>query len=273
MKREPRVYCERVLQDDMAIAYLRGDLGEAERDAFEQHYFECADCFERLQVLRALPAVLRQEGAVGRLPRRAPVVTAWAWAAGVAFVAVAAAFVLRGTGARDPWPGPSPSPAASPSSVAPSAGASPGTPGRPPLEVLARVEPPPWAPLVARGGEEADGAFSRAMERYVRGDYAGAVAGLRAAVREEPDSVEVLFYLGVTELLAGRPEAAIRELGRVAAGSDPAFAEAARYYIAKAQLARGDVDAARRELQIVAKGDGDHEERAELLLRALGAEP
>jgi tetratricopeptide (TPR) repeat protein len=267
------VYCERVLQDDLAIAYLRGELGEAERDVFEQHYFECADCFERLQVLRALPAVLRQEGAAGRLPRRAPAVASWAWAAGVAFVAVAAAFVLRGSGTRDPWPGPSPSSEASPSGVAPTTGASPETPGRPPLEVLARVEPPPYAPLVVRGGEEADDAFSRAMARYVRGDYAGAAASLRVAVREEPESVEARFYLGVTELLAGRPDAAIRELGRVAADSDPAFAEAARYYSAKAQLARGDVGAARRELQIVATGDGDHKERAERLLQDLGTEP
>ena len=52
MNREPGVYCERVLQDDLAIAYLRGELGEAERDVFEQHYFECADCFERLCDLR-----------------------------------------------------------------------------------------------------------------------------------------------------------------------------------------------------------------------------
>jgi tetratricopeptide (TPR) repeat protein len=271
MKREPGVYCEHVLQDDVAVAYLRGDLGEAERDVYEQHYFECADCFERLQVMRALPAVLRQEGAARRRPARAPMVATWAWAAGVAFVAVAAAFVLRGTVA--PHPGPGPSPAASPSSVAPGAGVSPGTPDRPPLDVLARVEPPPYALLVVRGGEGTDGAFSRAMERYVHGDYAGAAADLRAAVREEPDSVEARFYLGVTELLAGRPEAAIRELRRVAAGSDPAFAEAARYYIAKGRLARGEVAAARRELQIVARGDGDHRQKAELLLRQLGAEP
>lgn len=264
------MYCEHVLQDDVAIAYLRGELGEAERDVYEQHYFECADCFERLQVMRALPGVLREQGAARSRPWRAPMVATWAWAAGVAFVAVAAAFVLRGIVPPDPGPGPSP--AATPSGVAPTA-VSPGTPDRPPLEVLARVEPPPYAPLVVRGGEEEEDAFSRAMERYVRGDYAGAAADLRAAVREEPGSVEARFYLGVTELLAGRPEVAIRELGRVAAGSDPAFAEAARYYIAKGQLARGDVAAARRELQIVARGDGDHRQKAELLLRQLGAEP
>jgi tetratricopeptide (TPR) repeat protein len=260
MKREPGVYCERVLQDDVAIAYLRGELAEGERDVFEQHYFECSDCFERLQVLRELPAVLRQEGAAAR-PARVPAVATWAWAAGLAFVAVAAGFVLRGTGPGGPGPGPSPSPVAS------------RPPGRPPLEELARVEAPPYAPLVLRGGEGADGTFARAMERYVRADYAGAAASLRGALKEEPDAAEVRFYLGVSELLAGRSEAAIGELRRVAGGADAAFAEAARYYLAKAHLARGDLAAARRELDVLARGDGDHKLQAEQILQALGAEP
>lgn len=259
MKRESDVYCEHVLQDDVAVAYLRGELPEAERDAFEEHYFECADCFERLQTVRQLQGMLRESRGAAprpaltrRAPRRHPAVGSLAWAAGAALVAVGAAVVLRNATPPETVPG-------SPPAVAS-------------LDVLARVEPPPYAPLPVRGNEPAETAFARAMEKYVRGDYAGAAEGLRAAAKEDPGSAEVLFYLGVTELLAGRPQVAIGVL-RLAAAGDPAFAEPAMYYIAKAHLARGNVEAARNALKVVVKGDGDHKERAQQLLRELGAEP
>src|SRR5262245_8389759 len=100
MNQEPSVYCERVLQDDVAVAYLRGDLPEAEREAFEQHCFECTNCFERLQVVRDLQGLLRRDARAaprsvmaGTTARRP---AGWlAWAAGAAFVAVGAGMVLR----------------------------------------------------------------------------------------------------------------------------------------------------------------------------------
>jgi TolA-binding protein len=269
-----------VLREDIAVAYLRGELSEGEQEAFEQHYFQCAECFERLQVVRELGGLLRLEGAavpqpaaLRRQPNPGPAVGWLAWAAGAAFVAVGAAMVIRNVRPLDPG-APVPSTAASPSAVSPTAAppATLPTPERPPLDFLARVEPPPYAPLVVRGGEPGDDAFARAMEAYVRGDYAGAAVGLRVAVREDPESAEAHFYLGVCELLAGRPEAALGPLRRAAAG-DPGFAEAAQYYMAKAHLARGDVAAARNALRVVASGDGDHKEQAARILLQLGAEP
>jgi TolA-binding protein len=280
MNQELGVDCERVLQEDVMVAYLRGDLPEAERDAFERHLLECTTCFERLQVVRDLQGVLRRDAAAApaasvAAPRAAGrPATGWlAWAAGAAFVAVGAAIVLRNMAPPGPLP-PSPAPPSSPAATGPSAApVSPAPPERPPLDVLARVEPPPYAPLLVRGAEPADVAFGRAMEHYVRGDYAAAATGLRAALKEDPASTEARFYLGVSDLLAGRTEEAIRELGRVAGGDDAGFADAARYYLAKAHLARRDVAAARRELQRVARGDGDHKALAQQLLQALGAEP
>jgi hypothetical protein len=197
--------------------------------------------------------------------RSRPVVWSWAWAAGLAFVAVAAAFVLRHAGpvAQSPLASATPSAA-----ITPSAG--PGSAERPPLDVLARVEPPPYVPVVVRGGGEMP-AFTRAMERYVRGDYAGAASGLRVALREDPRSPQARFYLGASELLAGRADEAIAELRPLT--RDPEYEDAARYYIAKAHLARRDVAAARTELQRLARGDGDHKEEAQRLLRQLGTEP
>jgi tetratricopeptide (TPR) repeat protein len=268
MNREPSVYCERVLQEDIAVAYLRGDLPEAERDAFEQHTFECADCFERLQVVRALQGVLRREAEAGRGTavvgrRRGPGVGWLAWAAGAAFVAVGATMILRNM----PPPGPVPT-------TAPTASASVPT-AQPSVTVTtpARLEPPLYAPLIVRGAAPPDTPFTKAMEAYVRGDYPAAASGLRAALEEDPADAEARFYLGVSELVAGRSPEAVRELDRVATGDDTGFAEAARYYLAHAYLAQRDVAAARRELRRVAHGDGDHKEQAQRLLQELGVEP
>jgi hypothetical protein len=278
MNQGSRVYCDRVLEEDVVVAYLRGDLPEHEREAFEAHCFECADCFERLQVVRDLQGVLRRDAqgiptALAPRATKARPATGWlAWAAGAAFVAVGATMILRNMAPPGPVPATPPalsSPRPSSTGVAP---ATQAPPERPPLEVLARVEPPPYAPLVVRGAEPAEAAFARAMDAYVRGDYAAAASGLRAALSENA-STEARFYLGVSELLAGRTPEAIRELGRVAQGDDEGFAEAARYYLAKAHLARRDVVAARRELQRIAQGEGDHKEQAQKLLEALGAEP
>ena len=266
--------CQRVREDedDVALAYLRGELGEADRDAFEQHFFECRNCFDHLETVRTLVGVLRREPAAGatvssirpaRVARPAAV-WSWAWAAGLAFMALTASVVLRQMRPFDP-PSPAPSPSATPAAISPD-------PQRPSLQALAHVEPAPYAPLVLRGGGDEPSAFDRAMERYGRRDYAGAAAGLRSALRAEP-SAEVLFYLGVSELLAGRPEAALKELETVAQGRDAAFAEPARYYLAKAHLARGDAKKARVELETLARGDGHHKEEARQLLRDLGTEP
>jgi tetratricopeptide (TPR) repeat protein len=280
MERESGVYCERVLQDDVAVAYLKGELPEAERDAFERHFFECETCFERLRVVRDLRAALPREqiATVRPMTTRRPIVRAplpgtLAWAAAAAFVAVGAAVLLRNTAPPSPLPSSAPVP---PSPIAPaSAAPSSAVPARPTLDELARVEPPPYAPLVVRGADPEERAFAQAMERYTGRDYPGAASGLRAALAQDPSSIEARFYLGISELMSApaRPEAAIRELQRVAAADDPAFAEAARYYLAKAHLGRGDVAAARRELQRVARGEGDHKEDAERLLQALGTEP
>lgn len=273
MEQEDHVDCQRVREDEMAVAYLRGELSEPDRSAFEQHYFECGDCFQDLEVLWDAQRVLRREKAASGVraatarPAARPAVWSWAWAASLVLVALAAGVVLR---TERPFPPAPPTATAAPAAL-PSG--PPGSPGRPSLETLARVEPPPYVSLAVRGGDREPTSFGRAMEHYVRGSYVAAAAGLRAATREEPASLEARFYFGVSELLAGHPEAAIVELGRVSAGGDDVYADAARFYLAKAHLTRRDVGAARAELQRLARGDGAHSQEARRLLRDLGTEP
>lgn len=46
--------------------YLDGELSEAERDRFEEHFFACPACLEELRLRQALPEALQQMPARGR---------------------------------------------------------------------------------------------------------------------------------------------------------------------------------------------------------------
>ncbi|MGO9093825.1 MAG: hypothetical protein ACLQGV_01255 [Bryobacteraceae bacterium] len=61
--------CEDVQGREIVEKYITGQLGDADAEAFEAHYFECAKCFEELQTLQALSAVLqRRRKTARRLP-------------------------------------------------------------------------------------------------------------------------------------------------------------------------------------------------------------
>lgn len=49
-----RMDCARVVQEEILEGYLLGRLSEEDRDAIEEHYFECAGCFDELQTVRAV---------------------------------------------------------------------------------------------------------------------------------------------------------------------------------------------------------------------------
>jgi len=119
-------------------------------------------------------------------------------------------------------------------------------------ELLARFEPPP--PSATKD-------LSLAMDRYRQGDYRGAIRLLKTV-----DSPEAHYYLGICYLLSNDSAGGIRELRRVAAGTDPPLAESARFYLAKALLGSGDVEAARRELEAIVAAHGNLEKQAQSLL-------
>ena len=55
--------CTRVAREEIAERYLVGGLSDEDRNAFEEHYFECVRCFEELEALQAIQAELRRPGA------------------------------------------------------------------------------------------------------------------------------------------------------------------------------------------------------------------
>ena len=68
---------------EMAEAYVNGRMGAAESDAFEEHFFACAECWDDVETQRKLRAGVREW-----TPAAAPSGTRWQWAFAVAACAL-----------------------------------------------------------------------------------------------------------------------------------------------------------------------------------------
>jgi tetratricopeptide (TPR) repeat protein len=260
--------CAKVAREEIIESYLVDRLSEEDREAFEEHYFECARCFDDLQSLRAIRDELRLAGAeVEAKPPRS--LFGWASAAGLAAAVVLAVGVVlwmrpgplsdRPEATKTPLPSQAQSPER-PSPRQPE----PTVASEPSLDELARVEPPRYEPLTLRGApDEATTRFQRGMERYRKTDYAGAVDDLRAAAELDPDAAHTNFFLGISHLMLGQDNAAIDRLRATIAVGDSPYLEEAHLYLARAFLRRKDLGAAEEQLKklIQLRGSGSGEAR------------
>ena len=273
--------CEQVSRQHITEKYLLGQLTEADQDAFEHHYFECARCFEEVQTFCTLQAGLREASAAIRaeaLARRPRWRWSWrwAWAPGLAavLILVAVGVWVRGSRSRVE---PATSVPGAPAPKTPLAWSSPQEPlgdargsAGPFLAELAQVEPPRYSAMTLRGpADEATQRFRRAMERYLKKDYASAIAGLRAALELEPQSAQARFFLGACYLLTEQTDPAIEAFERTIALGDSPFLEEAHFYLAKALLRKGDLAAARKKLTEAIQLKGELEAEARRLLEQL----
>jgi tetratricopeptide (TPR) repeat protein len=261
--------CEQVARAEMAEKYLRDGLSEAERDAFEQHFLECAHCFEELKALRALHAALRHsESAVRNEEVAAPTIwnQRWTWMAAAAAVVVAV--VVLGW-----WFGPSrsgvdtgPPVIATPPTTQPMPGA--GTDSI--LKELSRVEAPSYEPIALRGDTDAaTQRYQDAMQLYSKGEYAKAIPGLEAAARMNAKNPGAPFFLGICLLLTDENELAIQALERTIALDEASYLEEAHFYLAKARIRTNDLPAAKAELQKTIGLQGKLRDEAQRILREL----
>ena len=258
--------CEEVIEGEIVEKYLHEQLSEESRDAFEQHYFECSRCFGLLRTYRDLQAELAKtrQSTLADAPQR-HWIWRWAWVPATAVVVLATSLAL--------WQRPAPDvaqPAAvvQPSTPAPS-GPGQATPG-PSLSDLARIDPPRYSPSQLRGVEdEATARYQEAMKRYAQGDYAEAVGGLSAASKLDPEAPHVLFFLGISYLMSGQPDAGINALRRTIALGDSPFAEDAHYFLAKASLQKRELATAEKELARTIELRGEREAEARQLLGQL----
>jgi hypothetical protein len=70
---------QEVQQQELAERYVRHQLAPAERRAFQEHFFACAECFEQVQTLARFVAGVRQAARQGQLAELTPQKEAW-WA-------------------------------------------------------------------------------------------------------------------------------------------------------------------------------------------------
>lgn len=263
--------CDDVVNGEIVEKYVLDALGDESRDAFEQHYFECGRCFELLQTYRAMQAELartREAADVERTARGWTWLWTWAPAMAVLVVAVSVGVWMQplSSPVRPPITPVSPSDPTAPAPPAPPANAPPAGTS---LDELGRVSPPAYTASRLRGSDEATARFQEAMEQYTRGNYAAAVAGLREASTLDREAPHIAFFLGAGELLTGRPDAAIVELGRTVALGDTPYLEEAYFYRAKAQLQVRNLGAAARDLEQTIALHGEREAEARELLEAL----
>ncbi len=292
----------------LAEAYVAGTLSEAEQDAFEQHFFGCPACLARVQTLQEVQDGLRLvgigSGGTAPAPRIAPVssftTARWIGLALAASVVAAFGWWWQGGVTRGPDPpavavgpgapaGPTPAGPAADGQTPPAAAArspsanAPITPPSDPIEApsrravlaqLALVVPPRYVPIAVRGGDgPAPGTFDAAMAHYVAGRHREAAAALQALSEAAPADPGVAFFLGISELVLGRHDAAREALTQAISADVQPYADEAHFYLAKVYLAEDAVDLARGELEYAVRHEAGPEGEAQRLLAALDRLP
>jgi TolA-binding protein len=242
--------CREAIERGVFEDYLHGRLDEAACEEFERLYFEDDECFERLQAL--LSAQVELGGASRPRPRSR--IPTWAASAAASLAAVAFGWVLW-----QPQNGPAPPPGAAlrPSVLAPS----------PAVHELGIFEAPPFHPMTLRGPD--DRAFYEAMAAYEAADWTRAIQSLETFTRANPDHVPAHFFLAASYALADRPTEASDTLRFVAGRAESAYAEEARFYLAKTLLRLDGRAEAQRLLDDIASDEGDFEWDAMELLDAI----
>ena len=265
--------CTEIAEQDVLERYLLKQLSEAERDAFEQHYFECNGCFERLQLAGAIQETDGVRGrskragvssGLLRLPRN--------WINAVAITGLVLAGVVFAAWRyhmRDNQPSAQVLPGQSGDGASSNVQATPSA-ALSAVAELARIDPPPYSPVVLRGSEDqASKRFQDAMRQYIRRDYASAIPALRGVVEMDPEAANANFYLGACYLLIDEADLAIPSLEKTISLRDPNYTEQAHFYLAKAYIRKNDVAAARSELERTVRLHGDREEEARKLEKRL----
>jgi len=246
-------------------------MSEPEQSTFEQHFFTCDICFDRVRELQRVQAALRPAGGAHVTQRRSAGWVAGLSAAAVLVLAVGAWQWFSRTAQPHPAAGTSAesSPRTGPTDASARAQARQAA-----LSTLALVTPPTFTPVTTRGNESrARQQFDAAMRKYVAGQYADAEAGLTAVVASAPELAPAQFYLGVSRLLLGYPAEARPPLTAAASLGVSPWSEESHFYLAKAALAHDDVATATTELKAAAASGAGPAGEASRLLAALNDLP
>jgi hypothetical protein len=128
-----------------------------------------------------------------------------------------------------------------------------------PLDKLDRRSAPS---LQVRGDDPFDAAFADALAPYEANDLGEAAVRLKGLARAHPDAASPRLYLGVTELLQGRPEAARAALLEARPLARTFWTPHVLWYLAIAEERVGDREAASPLLAALCGQPGEYRDRA-----------
>lgn len=240
--------------------YLAGTLEEAKAQEFEEHYFDCPVCLAQVQAMQAVAEHLR------RNPVAMPAKKVLAWPVRWRALAAAAALVAavwigyRWEAGRTP---------AQNHAVQQAPPVNPGTSAKPVGEELADLTLPPYQPSRLRGEAE-EARFQAGMKAYAAGNCEQALPQLEKVPARSAEALAAQFYAGACQMELRQWDAAAATLQAVAAKGDSPQQEPSLYLLAQISLERGDLTAARRQLEQVIALRGDYEQRARRQLKELG---
>jgi predicted Zn-dependent protease len=124
------------------------------------------------------------------------------------------------------------------------------------LAELGRVVPPSYGAPLVRAGDPAP-VFEQAMRTYALKQYGPTADLLRRFAATEPDDPAGNFFLAVSLMMIDEVGEAEDRLNAVLAVGKTPFERPARFVLAKAAIRFGKLDAAERELTVLADG-ADH---------------
>jgi TolA-binding protein len=248
---------------DTAEQYVSGGLSEPEQAAFEEHFFECDRCLAAVQALQSAQAALGVPPAKAAAPAaRKSFHLPYTWVAAAAMLVVSVVVLSRMPRPAEPEPGVRLQPAtpANPSVAAPAPATAPSPTTNAAgdlneqLTRMATFTPPPYVSLTTRSQEDADArAFEDAMVHYSAARYGEAARRLAAVASRAPRATHVVFYLGISQLMAGDVDSARESLARTIRANDAPYSDEARFYLGKAEIRARDLGAARSTLEAAVK--------------------
>ncbi|MEO8076242.1 MAG: tetratricopeptide repeat protein [Acidobacteriota bacterium] len=256
--------------------YVSGDMADDEQALFEEHFFSCDACLARVQGLQALQHALPATATAPAAPGRSWARSRWLVTAAASLLVGVTLWQTQRLIAPLPAPVSSEAPRAAviPVTPPPDPLSQPGPPVQPELERMAAIAAPRYVSLPTRSAEDADAtAFRAAMSRYGAGQYDEAAKDLRAVTTRSPALAHAQFFLGISELMAGRIVPARAALQKASASAERPYADEAHFYLAKAALREGHAADAERELKIALARDAGPRGEAARLLKQLQSLP
>ena len=252
--------CENIQSRELIDDYIRGNLPESEKEALEQHYFECDRCFAELQAREKLIEVIQERGETifaeyitkrkpfresfraGLLDRLFP--KAPLWRQGWVYAAATVAVVLILVPVVSTLFGPNK------------------------YEHLAEFKPYPYLLAGLRSGaSDGERLFHEGMRLYTDKDYDQAALRLEEVVAVDPESVLAYFYLGVCFLMEEKTAHAIQSLHKATVAQPDS--EIFHWYLGQAYLKKGDGNKALIAFERVRALNGEYRIRAEALIRKI----